>query len=211
MIEHLDAVLEQNKTMNLTSITQRETGKVLHIEDSLAALTEVRAAPSGSMADIGSGAGYPGIPLAVVSGRATTLIEASKKKAAFLSDFIEKHHLTDLIDVAPFRTEELAQQDQTFSVITARAVAALPSLIELAAPLLAQDGHFIALKGKLDKTEQERGEIVASKVGLVLDSVREYTLSDETIQRCILVYKKTGKSSLTLPRRPGMATKRPLA
>lgn len=212
LCKHLDAVLEQNKTMNLTSIKDREAGKVLHIEDSLAALTEVQAAPEGLMADIGSGAGFPGIALAITSGRTTTLIEASKKKAAFLEGFITEHQLGRFLSVSALRTEELvSEQRDAFSVISARAVAILPSLVELAAPLMAQGGHFIALKGRRDNEELERGKLAAEKVGMKQLSIREYTLSQEEIHRCIVVYEKVEESSITLPRRPGMATKRPLA
>ena len=214
LVAHLSAVQRHNRTKNLTSIKELSAGKVLHIEDSLAVLPEVQSAPEGQMADLGSGAGYPGIPLAIVSGRRTTLIEANKKKAQFLSEFLEEAKLTGLISVAACRSEELARDEaNAFAVITARAVAALPVLLELAAPLLMEGGRFIAMKGKPEKTELERGEALADKLNMYQVSARSYLLTadNKELQHCVLVYEKKGQPSLGLPRRPGMAAKRPLA
>ena len=212
LIAHLEAVLLQNKTMNLTSINNLEAGKVLHIMDSLAVLPEVNAAPEGTMADLGSGAGYPGIPLAITSGRDTTLIEANKKKARFLQGFLDAHDLSGKISVAAMRSEELAKSQRgKFAVVTARAVAELPILLELAAPLLIQGGHFLALKGKPDTEELVRGDTAAGAVGMEYLQTRDCSTSDSKTQRCVLVYKRTKEPSLDLPRRPGMAAKRPLA
>jgi len=214
LLEHLQAVLQHNHKKNLTSITDVPAGRVFHIEDSLAVLPEVTGAPSGQMADLGSGAGFPGIPLALVSGRHTTLLESNKKKAQFLQGFVEDNDLLSIIKVSAARSEELAlEQPEAFAVITARAVASLPALLELAAPLLQVGGHFISLKGKPEDAELERAAVAASKLSMRLVSSRAYTLLFEGNEnhRLVLAYEKTGQPSITLPRRPGMATKRPLA
>ena len=214
LLEHLKAVLEYNEVINLTSIQTLEAGKVLHIQDSLAALSELDKAPPGRFADLGSGAGYPGIPLAVVSNRSTTLIESNQKKARFLKSFIDSHGLTDRIEVHAGRSEELALKEPNgFSVITARAVAELPVLVELAAPLLSLGGQLIAYKGKPEDSENERANLTAERLSLTLMSSRSYCLNyDNTCyNRQIIVYQKTQQSSFKLPRRPGMANKRPLA
>lgn len=211
MLQHLEAVLRFSKKKNLTGITSIEDGKVLHIEDSLAVLPELAEAPEGRLADLGSGAGYPGIPLALASGRKTILIEANKKKAAFLNDFLVEHGLIAQIIVANQRSEELVGEASQCAAVTVRAVAALPVLLELATPLLVPKGHVIALKGRPDQTEIERGLQAAELLGLSLFSEREYTLSDGKSKRCVLVFEKTGETALSLPRKPGMAEKRPLA
>ena len=87
---HLDLVMAANEQVNLTRITSRDEARVLHIEDSLAGLPEVQAAPAGLLGDMGSGAGFPGIPLAAVTGRKTVLIESVGKKAAFLKAFVDE-------------------------------------------------------------------------------------------------------------------------
>lgn len=212
LVEHLKAVLLQNRTMNLTSIKNIEAGKILHIEDSLAALPELDAAPHGIVADLGSGAGFPGIPLALVSKRQTVLVESNNKKASFLKEFISKNDLDSSIAVAAERSEELALvQRNAFAVVTARAVAELPALLELGAPLLRQGGQFLAFKGRIDADELERGNKAAERLGLRYVSLRSYVLSDNMSCRCILVYEKFEEPATTLPRRPGMAVKRPLA
>jgi len=211
---HLEAVLLHNQKKNLTSITDYSAGEVLHIEDSLAVLPEIHEAPTGSMADLGSGAGYPGIPLALVSGRQTTLIESNQKKAQFLESFISANGLVGKIVVSPCRSEELAlSQAESFTVVTARAVAELPALLELAAPLLSLGGHFVALKGRPSPEELLRGCQAAEKLGMYQLKRRDYLLKNDTnnAQRCVLVYQKQNKTLLSLPRRPGKATKRPLA
>lgn len=211
LLEHLKAVLLKNQTQNLTSIKNVDAGKVLHIEDSLSVLIEVNEAPLGPMADIGSGAGYPGIPLAIVSGRQTTLVESNNKKARFLKEFTESHKLNDLLTVSALRTEELSfELPNAFSVITARALAALPTLLELATPLLAQGGHLIALKGTCDATEESQGSAAAKILGLELIKKRTFSLTKENAQRSVYVYEKIDEPSVKLPRRPGIAGKRPL-
>jgi len=214
LLKHLHAVLHHNQKKNLTSITDEQAGKVFHIQDSLAVLPEVLEAPAGPMADLGSGAGYPGIPLALMSGRHTTLLESNKKKAQFLQGFLKDNDLLGKIRVIAARSEETAlEHPEAFAVVTARAVASLPALLELAAPLLKVEGHFIALKGKPDAEELERAAVAAAKLNIRLLSTRAYTLpyEGEENQRLVLVYEKTGQPSVTLPRRPGMATKRPIA
>lgn len=214
LIEHLSAVLEHNQAINLTGIHTMEAGKVFHIEDSLAALHELERASVGTIADLGSGAGYPGIPLAIVSKRPTTLIESNQKKTRFLSDFIKTNNLTDLLRVYAGRSEELSLQEPAgFSVVTARAVAELTILLELAYPLLSIKGRLIAFKAQPQAEELEKATQNAEKLSFELISTRQYCLefNNEMHQRQILVYEKTGTSAVKLPRRPGMATKRPLA
>lgn len=211
LLTHLEAVLKQNLKMNLTSIRELNVAKVLHIEDSLAVLPEVEAAPRGSLADLGSGAGYPGIPLALLSKRNTTLIEANNKKAEFLIQFIKENKLKDYVSVAMQRSEELASvSPESFMLVTARAVAELPVLLELAAPLLEYGGQLLALKGRPQERELERGEKVGAILGMAAVYRRSYRLSSGE-QRCVLVYEKRGASIVKVPRRPGVASKKPLA
>ena len=212
LLVHLEEVLENNKITNLTGIKDIEAGKVLHIEDSLAVYEELNKAPTGKIADLGSGAGYPGIPLAIVSGRETLLVESNKKKAAFLERFIKKHGLDKQISVAPIRSEELAETNKNeYSVVITRAVSALPTILELCTPLVSNAGHIIAMKGALESSELEGGNKAAQILGLVLRENRDYTIGPDNSNRCVLVYEKIAESEIMLPRRPGMALKRPLA
>ena len=145
--KHLQLVIEANKTTNLTRIDDVEKARILHIEDSLAALQEINAAPRGEYADIGSGAGYPGIPLAIATGRKTTLVDSVKKKAAFLEKFVDELGLKDTVSVYGGRVEELSlERPKSFSVITARAFSSLASILELAIPCYNATGRWSAIK-----------------------------------------------------------------
>jgi len=208
---HLSFVLEYNKKINLTAITTQEEGLLLHIEDSLQAIEEVNQAPIGALADIGSGGGYPGIPLAIATGRSTTLIEAVKKKAHALELFIEQEKQGINLKVAAQRSEELAREQRgAFSVVTARAVGELPVLIELASPLLAIGGLLICYKGQPVTKELERGRRAANICGFGEETRRSYILSDNTTCRSLVVYRKVIEPTIPLPRRNGIAQKRPL-
>lgn len=208
--QHLKLVLEANKTTNITRIESLESAEVLHIEDSLAAYQECLQAPEGRYADIGSGAGYPGIPMAIATGRETVLVESVKKKADLLNRFSRELGLSPRVAVYAGRAEELAaDQPESFSLVTARALTALPSLLELAAPLLSINGQLVAYKARSISDELAWAESIQDKLGMKLVSQRPVLLSDGETQRTILVYQKVSEPQVKLPRRPGMAQKRP--
>ncbi|MCF0225370.1 MAG: class I SAM-dependent methyltransferase [Fibrobacter sp.] len=120
---HLFLVMEKNKEMNLSAIRNIEEAKVLHIEDSLAALPELEDTQEGLYMDLGSGGGFPGIPLAIASGKKTMLVEATKKKANALSEFCKELDLENQVSVKDKRIEEITKEyEEKVSVITARAV-----------------------------------------------------------------------------------------
>jgi len=203
---HAALVLEANATMNLTRITVPRDVIELHIQDSLAPLSLIEW-PTGPIVDIGSGAGYPGIPLAIM-GYDLTLCESVKKKATFLSEAVVALGLH--CSVVALRAEELAGASRgAFSVVTARAVSALPALVELATPLLSRDGCLIAMKGRLQAEEREQAERAAALCGMRCESIVEYCLPRGD-RRTLCVYRKTGAAHISLPRRSGLAQRQPL-
>jgi len=214
---HLDYVIETNNTVRLTAITDRREAERLHIVDSLLALPELLTAPPGPLLDIGSGGGYPGIPLALVSGRATDLLDSVQKKARAVQAFLDaeqEEHSASMpeINSLGIRAEDLAlERPAHYAVVVTRAVAALPSLVELAVPLLCMQGRLIALKGKRDSEEIKRGVKVADQVGMRLISEREYVLPGGDEQRTIVVFERVEESQVKLPRRSGRAQRKPLA
>jgi 16S rRNA (guanine527-N7)-methyltransferase len=211
ILQHAKSVVEQNKVQNLTRVTDFDKILLLHIEDSLTAREETDVAPQGSILDIGSGAGYPGIPLAVATGRKTVLLESNKRKADFLEKFVSTAHLSSYISVVNLRAEEFATTNKAvFAAVTARAVAQLSIILEYATPLLQSNGMVIAMKANIAEDEIGTGASVAKKLGLELHDIRKFLLSDGLTKRTIVSYIKTGESQITLPRRPGMATKHPL-
>lgn len=211
ILDYLDLLLDENKRINLTSIRSRDDAIVLHIEDSLTALKYFDLAPEGMYADIGSGGGVPGIPLAIASKRATLLVDSSKKKMKAVNEIISKLNMVESISTSSLRIEDLALKRQNeFSIITARALASLPSLLELASPLLKTNGLFIAMKSIPDERELKSGKTVASLVGMKEISHEEIML-DHEYTRILIVYKKESKPMIELPRRIGLAQHQPLA
>ncbi len=211
MLRHLDLVIEQNKTLNLTRIVSPEEAVRLHILDSLTILETLRQAPDGPFADLGTGAGFPGIPLSIATGRSATLVESVRKKAAAVERFVEELGLSERIEVSSQRAEELAStRPGAFTAVVARALSSLPALLELASPLLAPGGLLIAMKARPSGEELESGRTVAARVGMVAVSDQQFTLPAGDELRRVLVFRREGQSAVSLPRRPGMAQRYPL-
>ena len=205
---HLELVIEANKTTNITRSSSWEDGMLLHVEDSLIGLPELSAAPEGWYADIGSGAGYPGIPLAIETGRRTLLVDSVGKKTAILDGFIEELGLNN-VSTYTGRIEDLARDyPYAFTAITARALAQLSILMELAAPLLQKGGRLICYKAHVEQQELDHALGLQDKLGMELISDRIVALEDH--QRRIICFEKTAKERIKLPRKTGLAQKRPL-
>ena len=206
---HARRVLEVNEVMNLTSIPEAEFVP-LHILDSLSALPFISGEPEGPFADLGSGAGYPGITLAVMTGRPVSLVESVRKKAAFLERVCTELCLE--ATVHPIRAEELAlMQGQRFGIVVARALSALPSLVELAAPLLSPGGVLLCMKGKADPVELERGDVAARLCGLQRERTEAVCVPRVEAERTIVLYRRVAAPRVPLPRRNGLAQRQPLA
>lgn len=205
---HLELVIEANKTTNITRISTWEEGMLLHVEDSLVGLPEVMDAPAGRMADIGSGAGYPGIPLAIESGRQTLLADSVGKKTAILSSMVETLRLEN-VEVYTGRIEDLAREKPAaFTVVTARALAQLSILMELASPMLQEGGRLVCYKANVSDEELQHALSLQEQLGMKHMSDRTVTLGDNC--RRIICFEKTGRPKIKLPRKVGMAQKRPL-
>lgn len=205
---HLELVIEANKTTNITRISTWEEGMLLHVEDSLVGLPEVMDAPAGRMADIGSGAGYPGIPLAIESGRQTLLADSVGKKTAILSSMVETLGLKN-VEVYTGRIEDLAREKPAaFTVVTARALAQLSILMELASPMLQEGGRLVCYKANVSDEELQHALSLQEQLGMKHVSDRTVTLGDNC--RRIICFEKTGRPKIKLPRKVGMAQKRPL-
>lgn len=208
--KHLALVIEENKVTNLTRIVDWESAQILHVEDSLAGLPEVAEAPEGPYLDMGSGAGFPGIPLAVMTGRETLLADSVGKKTRALDSFAHELGIADKVSSYHGRIEDLALlKPNYFSLVTARALSALSSLLELASPLMAKGGILVCYKTHSESEELEHAKSVAQKLGMEFVSSRGFTLSDGETNRAIIVFRKRCNPSMKLPRRVGMAQKKP--
>lgn len=198
-----------------TTVSSPEQAVDIHVADSLSGLEipEVRAA--SWIADIGAGAGFPGLPLAVALPRARVdLIESASRKCAVIDRLSRAAGLdNEVVRALPMRAEERAAWGgrESYDVVTARAVAALPVLVEYAGPLVAVGGVFVAWKGSRDAEEEARGAKAAVEVGLEPEAVVEVQPFEGVRDRNLVVYRKISPCPERFPRRPGMAMKRPLA
>ena len=209
MKEYLKKILEVNKRINLTNITDFNKAKMLLLEDSLSVLKELDNSPDGLYGDLGSGGGFPGVPLGLASGRETILIDSVSKKMSAVENILNEMNI-DNISTYDKRIEELSiERSSEFSVLTAKGLSKIPSLLELSSPLLISGGQLIALKSheedKFDNKELE------NKLGMRLIKEREYLLSDNETYRKAYVFEKFKEPEIKLPRRIGMAQKKPFA
>ena len=212
LVRHLRLVVEKNKVVNLTRITDLDEAVTLHLVDSLLPLAcpEVSMGPKTSFVDMGTGAGFPGIPLGVMTGAHGLLIDSVGKKVAAVSEFIHELGLSGITArhsrVEDLSSDVLGKQDYVF----ARAVAQANILVEYAAPLLVSGGTLVLEKARPEDEELACAERAAKLCGLSYVSRETFELPFERGHREILVYQKTGKAQVKLPRRAGMAKQDPL-
>lgn len=208
--KHLLLVIQYNKKVNLTRIDSESQGILLHIEDSLTALPEINASPEGLYIDIGTGGGFPGIPMSVVSGRRALLIDSLQKKIKVVDSMIAGLGLRESISTYAGRIENYAAGGgEKASVVTARALSSLPSLLELAAPVLISSGRLVCYKANIEETELSQAVGLEKKLGMKIVSDRGIILSDGITKRRIITFEKADEAQVVIPRRAGMAQKRP--
>ena len=188
----------------------------VHLADSLAGLATLDQALGRSagarVADIGSGAGLPGIPVAVARPLVgLDLVEATQRKCSFLRDAVEQLGLAN-VQVRCARAEELPGSGlrETYGAVLARAVAPLATLVEYAGPLLAQEGELLAWKGRRDSEEEEVAQNAAAQVGLEPVEVQAVWPYAQSRNRHLHLYRKVRPCPPRFPRRPGMAHRHPL-
>jgi 16S rRNA (guanine527-N7)-methyltransferase len=183
----------------------------VHVADSLAALDIPEIRSADRVADVGAGAGFPGLVLAAALPDAQVdLIEAAGRKAQLIERLADAAGLS--VGVLPVRAEEWAAADGAgaYAAVTARAVAPLTVLAEYAAPFLALNGALVAWKGQRDPDEERDGASAAALLGLEHSRTLPVTPYKGSRNRHLHVYLKVRETSDRFPRRPGMAAKKPL-
>ncbi len=205
-------LLDWNTRMNLTAITNPEEVLLRHFLDSLTLLPLIDR-PRLRLLDIGTGAGFPGLPLKIVRPRwSVTLLEATGKKVTFVNHVINTLHLADAIAVHG-RAEELAHKPEyraKFDVVTARAVAAIPTLLEYSAPYCRVGGLIIFPK-KGDLTDElAQGKQAAKLVGAAFKAEKTFSLPGLPDERSLFVWEQRKVCPAQYPRSGAAIAKKPL-
>jgi 16S rRNA (guanine527-N7)-methyltransferase len=192
-----------------TTVTDPSIAVDAHVADSLDGLRIPQIHEASTIADLGAGAGFPGLPLAVALPQAHVfLVESMSRKCAFLERAVEAAG-TPNATVVCARAEEWPQRD--LDVVCARAVAPLAVLVEYAAPLLRLGGTFVAWKGRHDADEERAGSEAAAMLGLDVGETVTVPPREGAEHRRLHLYSKVRATPDRYPRRPGMARKRPLS
>lgn len=206
-------LVEWNEKMNLTGITERDAVYEKHFYDSLTLAEAVNFNEQSSLADIGSGAGFPSIPLSIVYPHLkVTIIDALAKRIGFLKEVVSKlglSHVTCLHSRAEDAARMKEHRDQ-YDVVTARAVARLAVLNEFCLPFVRTGGLFIAMKGSEIQAELDESRFSAKKLNGKVEDFRHLTLPTEGAERHLIILSKTGSTPSAYPRKSGIPLKTPL-
>jgi 16S rRNA (guanine527-N7)-methyltransferase len=194
-----------------TSVHDRRRALDVHIADSLAGLEVDELRTADLIADLGAGAGLPGLAIAAVLPEAhVVLVEAARRKCDFLNSAVAAMGLENA-EVVRARAEEWRDGTGRCAVVCARALAALPVLCEYAAPLLREGGLLVAWKGSVSHAELTDARAAATHLGLAPDPVRPVVPFGGSERRALHVFRKVAPTPARYPRRAGIATKRPLS
>jgi len=218
LYRYLRRLLQANREQNLTAITGWEDVVSKHLLDSLALLKapwwkEMPAQTWDPLLDVGSGAGFPGMLFGLLfPEKSISLLEANKKKARFLQLIKEEENLSR-VSILPDRAEILGREAvyrEQFSLVTARAVARLPELLELTLPFCRCGGFFLAYKGPQAREELVEAATACEVLGGRLHATYAYELPWGKGTRTLLLFAKVSPTPAQYPRRPGIPKKRPL-
>jgi len=203
------AIVEQDERAP-TSVRQADLGVDTHLADSLVALDLEAVRGAESLADIGAGAGFPGLPLALARpGCEVRLVDSQRRKCAFLESVLERLRIENAAVVCA-RAEEWADGQSDNDVVVARAMGPQPVVLEYAAPLLRLGGTLVDWRGRRVPEEERRAARAAEDLGLQPMGVERVEPFEGARDRHLHVFVKVHETPPRFPRRAGMARKRPL-
>ena len=200
------AMVKQNEVMNLTGITDDKGVANLHLLDSLTVMASADLAGK-TIIDVGCGAGFPGVPLAVASGAKVTLLDSLGKRMKWLESCLPELGIE--AECVTARAEEaVATRRESYDFATSRAVARLNILLELTAPYVRVGGKVLAMKGTAAKEELAECGNAMKKLGLKLEEVKEFPI--DGTNHAVIVLKKVAPTPKQYPRRFAKIKQSPL-
>ena len=197
--------------MNLTAITDPEEIILKHFIDSITILKEIK--DGSTLVDVGTGAGFPGIPLSIMNPTLKiTLVDSLNKRLIFLQEVVDKLKLKNVESIHA-RAEEFGQNKkyrESFDISTSRAVANLSTLSEYLIPLVKVGGKVISMKAAEAQEEINQAQKAIQVLGGTIEKIDEFNLPESDIGRTIIVIKKNKNPPTKYPRKPGTPNKEPI-
>ena len=210
---YYERLIEKNKVMNLTAITEYEEVVDKHFVDSILLGSVKELSGKKRVIDVGTGAGFPGIPLKIVYPELEiTLLDSLNKRVKFLNEVIEELGLTG-IQAVHSRAEDLAQDAayrQQYDICVSRAVANLATLSEYCIPFVKQGGYFISYKSTQIEEELKQAKKAVQVLGGTLEQIETVQIPGTTIERQFVMIRKSGTTPKKFPRKAGTASKTPI-
>lgn len=208
---YMNLLIEWNKNINLTAITEPEEIIKKHFIDSLTISKNIQK--DSSIIDVGTGAGFPGIPLKIVREDINVvLLDALNKRLNFLNEVIKENKLEN-IETVHFRAEEIGKNKkyrEKYDIATSRAVAQLNILAEYLLPLVKIGGKCICMKGSNVEEELKNSKKAITILGGEIEKIEEFILPDSDIKRNVIIIKKVNSTPAKYPRKPGTPAKEPI-
>ncbi|HGM3506321.1 TPA: 16S rRNA (guanine(527)-N(7))-methyltransferase RsmG [Clostridioides difficile] len=208
-----EILVDWNKKMNLTGIEDEKEVYIKHFLDSISAVKNGYIKNSMSIIDVGTGAGFPGIPLKIcLDSLKLTLLDSLNKRINFLEE-VSKELKLDNITFIHGRAEDFGKDEkyrEKYDIATARAVAGLPILMEFCVPFVKVGGYFICLKGPNANLELEESQKAINILGLKFVEKIDVELPEMDLNHNILVFKKIKETPVKYPRKAGKPAKNPI-
>lgn len=209
--KYMNLLIEWNEKMNLTAITEPKEIILKHFIDSLTILKYID--DNSKLVDVGTGAGFPGVPLSIMNPTLKiTLVDSLNKRLIFLQEVVKELNLKN-IEIVHARAEEFGQNKncrEKFDIATSRAVANLATLSEYLVPLVKIDGKIISMKASNAKEEINDAQKAIEVLGGKIEKIEEFDLPESDIGRTIIIIDKNRCTPAIYPRKAGTPAKEPI-